>query len=142
MEYIKAFAPLLILILFFLGIGFYYSKKINKHAQKLVPDNTRPPDSLTLIRGLEYTNYTRAYTVIIDGAKAAEISSGETCHIPLSNGVHQISLKIDWCKSEELEFELQKGTNLTMHCGATYNNWKANFMVFFKPHRWLYVRVA
>jgi len=85
MEYVKAFAPLLILILLFLSVGFYYTKKINRHAQELAPDNNRPQDSLTLIRGLEYVNYTRAYTVIIDGKKTTEISSGETCHIPISN---------------------------------------------------------
>lgn len=142
MDYIKAIAPLLIFLAVSFCIWVFYSKKISKHSAEIIPDDTRPVNSLTLIRGLDYTNYIRKYTVIIDGNRVDEISSGETRHISLAPGVHSISLQIDWCKTAPLQFEMCDGTNITMHCGATYNDWKAAFMAFLKPRKWLYVKVA
>jgi hypothetical protein len=140
MEYFNAFLPLLLHITFFIGISVFFSKKIEKNANETTPDTSRPMNSLTLTRGFEYVNYTRKYKVFINGAKVKEISSGETWHIPLDPGKHTICLKIDWCKTKSFLFEKIEAANTELVCGASYNDWKANFMAFLKPSKWLYVK--
>ena len=102
-------------------------------------DITRPNSSLTLIRGIEATNYLRDYKIFIDGNEHGVISSGETKHIELPSGKHTILLKIDWCKSQECEFKIMSSGNSELNCGASYIGWKCSFMCFIKPSNWLYV---
>jgi len=142
MELIKAFIPLIIFLSLWVSIGMYYGKKIKKHKESLVVDETKPINCLTLTRGVEPTNYLRKYSVIVDDQNIGEIASGETKHFELTSGKHTISVKIDWCKSKKFEFEKLESINTELNCGANYNNWKCMFMYAIKPSNWVYVKVA
>jgi len=142
MELIKAFLPLIIFLCVWFGIGIYYGRKVQSHKQSLVEDESRPDNCLTLVRRVDQTNYLRKYKVILDGAEVGEIASGETKHFPISPGKHEVSVKIDWCRSIPHKFSLLEGGNERLLCGATYNNWKCLFMYAIKPSSYVYVRAA
>jgi hypothetical protein len=46
----------------------------------------------------------RAYKVVLNGESIGEIRNGETKEFPIGPGKHALSLKIDWCGSETVEF--------------------------------------
>jgi len=137
-----AWIPFLLLISFWFISGMYYNKKIENHKSKVVVDNTRPKSCLTLMRGIEATNYLRNYKIFIDDLEYEGIESGETKHIELPPGSHTLLLKIDWCKSKEYEFKITTLENTELTCGASYLGWKCAFMCFIKPSNWLYVKVT
>lgn len=60
--------------------------------------------SLKIARDSGYADRLRAYHVILDGLKVGEVRNGETREFAVSSGRHRISLKIDWCGSNAIEF--------------------------------------
>jgi hypothetical protein len=142
MKYISAFLPLLIFLSLWFGIGIYYARKVEKHKKNIKADSSRPSDHLTLIRGIEQTNYIRKYKVIIDNKSAGYIASGETKHILLNEGSHKIQVKVDWCTSKPFEVFLKKGENIPLVCGASFNNWHCLYKWALSPSSWVYVRKA
>ena len=140
MEIIKAFLPSILFLLVWFGIGIYYGKKVEKHKKRIRPDPSRPANSLTLERGVEQTNYLRKYTVIIDNEEIDSISSGEIKHFELSPGIHDIQVKIDWCKTKPFSFEINPGENTYLCCGTTYNNWKCLYKHATESSGYLYVK--
>ena len=141
-EIVKAFLPLLIVIFVWVSFGLYNGRKVRKHSQNIEVDDSRPAGCLTLVRGVEQTNYLRAYEIFVDGASIGSIKSGQTKHIELSPGKYELVLKINWCSSAAFEFEIAEEKNTELVCGATYNNWKCMFMFALKPANWLYVEAA
>jgi hypothetical protein len=142
MELIKAFIPLIIILSIWLSLGIYFGRKIERHKESLVSDDSRPLNHLTLSRGIEPTNYLRKYKIILDGNEVGDIASGETKHFELETGKHVLSVKVDWCASKSFEFEINEAKNTKLNCGANYNNWRCLFMYVIKPSNWVYVKVA
>jgi hypothetical protein len=60
--------------------------------------------SLTITRDSGYADRRRAYKVVLNGESIGEIRNGETKEFPIGPGKHALSLKIDWCGSETVEF--------------------------------------
>jgi len=142
MDIFLAWVPLITVLSLWITIGLYFGKKIERHKEQVVVDHSRPDNCLSLVRGIEPTNYLRKYVVIIDDEVIGEIASGETKHFKLASGKYKIRVKVDWCKSNSYEFEIKAGVNTELNCGANYNNWKCMFMWAFKPSNWVYVKVA
>jgi hypothetical protein len=68
---------------------------------------------LKIVRDSGYADRLRAYGVIVDGKTVGEIKDGETKEFPLSDGQHELSLKIDWCGSQTIHFTTAQGDALT-----------------------------
>ena len=68
---------------------------------------------LRIVRDSGYEDRVRAYKVIVDGKTAGEIRNGETKEFPVSSGQHEVSLKIDWCRSRVLPFTVAEGDSVT-----------------------------
>lgn len=60
--------------------------------------------SLTITRDSGYADRLRAYQVVLDGERIGEIRNGETKEFSIGPGKHALSLKIDWCGSETIDF--------------------------------------
>ena len=58
----------------------------------------------------------RAYKVVIDGSVVGKIFDGETKEYPLSDGIHSLKLKIDWCCSKTVQFEIKGGEAVYAAC--------------------------
>ena len=63
----------------------------------------------------------RKYRVLVDGGQRAEIGDDETVQIPVTPGRHVIRMKIDWCRSRDLQVDLRHGEILRLECKA--NAW-------------------
>ncbi len=57
-------------------------------------------------RSLTGSDAFRAYKIFVDGNQVDEIKSGETKRVDLSEGIHTLQLKIDWCTSREVSFSI------------------------------------
>lgn len=81
-----------------------------------------------LIRGAEmiikikrdsgFVDKIRAYKIVLDGDVVGKIMEGEHIEIDVAPGNHQVYLKIDWCKSNTVEFEVSE-TMLDFECGSS-----------------------
>lgn len=78
---------------------------------------------LRIIRKSQLANRMRAYKVILDGQSVGEVRNGEDFHCDLSPGKHRLQLKVDWCGSNVVEFEVQAGQSLAFSCGCILRGW-------------------
>ncbi len=58
----------------------------------------------------------RAYKIFIDDKEVGSIKSGKTESFELSNGEHSIQLKIDWCSSRKVGFNITDNETTQMEC--------------------------
>lgn len=75
-------------------------------------------------RESQYTDYMRKYKIVLDGEEIDTISKGEEKELQIFPRNHKIQLKIDWCKSNEIEFEIKRNENLNFLCGSSAKGWK------------------
>lgn len=80
--------------------------------------------SLTIVRDSGYADRVRKYKVVIDGAVAGFISSGETKEFAVSPGRHSLYMKIDWCGSKPVEFTATDQDKLTFQAKSNLRGFK------------------
>ena len=84
---------------------------------------------LNINRVTSYLDRIRAYKIVLDGVEVGQITAGESFDMTISPGEHRILLKIDWCRSNMLDFTAQAGAEVTLNCGSSLTGWRI-FMVF------------
>jgi hypothetical protein len=67
---------------------------------------------LTVTRDSGYADKIRKYEVLIDGKQVGEIANGETKSFDVTPGGHTIQLKIDWARSNQIEFTSSNNEDL------------------------------
>ena len=65
----------------------------------------------------------RKYKIVLDGNTLGKISDGETLEFQISNGKHELILKIDWCRSQKLTFD-KKDDDVEFECGSNLQGLK------------------
>lgn len=88
-----------------------------------------------------YADLFRAYKVVLDGKAAAQIKNGQEIELEAPPGKHQLYLKLDWCRSNIVEFE-SGGGELKFECGSNLRDWKIFLAVVYaaiypKEYMWL-----
>jgi len=83
---------------------------------------------LTIIRDSNATNGTRAYKVVLDGVVLGKIKNNQTLEFDLAPGHHELVLKIDWCRSNIVEFDTEDG-NARYACGAYVSGLAASIVM-------------
>jgi hypothetical protein len=58
----------------------------------------------------------RAYDVVVNGEHRGKLRRGEYTEIDVEPGEQSVYLKIDWCRSRVLEFNLQEGAKAQLRC--------------------------
>lgn|GEM_PF-795225 len=98
-------------------------------------------NKITIVRTSQRVNSMREYDIYLDGQKINAISNGETKTIEVSDGNHEIYLKVDWCKSKKLNINLAEGQELKLKCGSKITGMKQIFSLFyiFSPGSWVYL---
>ncbi|OGS59159.1 MAG: hypothetical protein A3J79_04370 [Elusimicrobia bacterium RIFOXYB2_FULL_62_6] len=88
-----------------------------------------------------YADLFRGYKVIIDGKVAARIQNGQTISLEAPKGKHMLYLKLDWCRSNVLEFEVGE-RDVFFECGSPLRGW--NFLlsalystIYYRKYIWL-----
>jgi hypothetical protein len=72
----------------------------------------------------QYPDYLRKYKIVLDGKELDTLSRGEEKEFEINPGKHKIQLKIDWCKSNIIEFETKKNEKLKFLCGSNLKGLK------------------
>ena len=93
--------------------------------------------TIKLIRKKAWGDILRSYAIILDGKKVGAIRHGKTCSLNCSTGQHSLQLKIDWCRSPEVFFEiLQDNDSLEFECQSNVNPLKVvkNYLL---PEEWI-----
>lgn len=98
---------------------------------------------ITIKRTTSYPDRLRAYKIKVDGMVVGSARAGETVTIPVSPGAHSIVLRIDWCGSDKVDFDIQADGSVFFECGSNLSGWRmilALFYVIFKTHCYLWLR--
>ena len=85
-----------------------------------------------------YVDKIRAYKIFLDGTEIGVIRQGESKQFPLQQGKHTLQLKIDWCTSKLVTFDLTDKP-ITFECGSN-NALKAGISAFLKPTDYMWLK--
>lgn len=100
---------------------------------------------ITVRRTTSYADRLRAYKVKVDGVVVGSVRARESVTVPVAPGRHSLVLRIDWCGSEQIDFEVQPGENVFFECGSSLAGWRvllALFYIIFRTHHYLWLRRA
>lgn len=78
-----------------------------------------------------FTDNFRGYKIMIDDTFYGTLNSGETKNIDIPVGKHTLYLKIDWCRSNKLDFSITNNENLKFECGNSMKGLKFIFSIFY-----------
>ena len=74
--------------------------------------------TIKIRRTNDYINVMRDYRLFIDNQKIGTISNGQTKDFEIQAGRHSLIAKIDWCRSQELFFEINNNETKIILVGA------------------------
>ena len=81
-------------------------------------------------RNSGYADKLRAYQIIVDGKVIGEIKDGQKIEIAVPKGYHKMYLKIDWCRSNFIDFELSEEV-IEFECGSNLTGIKLLFSIVY-----------
>jgi hypothetical protein len=67
----------------------------------------------------------RSYRLIMDGVQMGTLSRGSSLRYEVAPGQHHICLRVDWCRSRVLKFDVQPGETVSFICAASAGSWRA-----------------
>ena len=85
---------------------------------------------LRISRNKQYYDYLRKYKIILDGKLIGKIAKDELKSFNIEPGNHTIYLKIDWCRSNKINFHVSENEDINFICE---NFSKNNFKGFLFP---------
>ena len=100
---------------------------------------------ITVRRTTSYADRLRAYKVKVDGVVVGLVRARESITVPVSPGRHSLVIRIDWCGSEQIDFEAQSGEHVRFECGSSLTGWRLLLVVFyitFWTRQYLWLRRA
>ncbi len=91
-------------------------------------------------RTKEFRDYLRAYEITLNDSLLGTVKAGETELFDINPGIYRIKLKIDWCSSEEITFEVSNDEIINFTCGNNANFITALYFLFFNPNNYLWLK--
>jgi hypothetical protein len=77
-----------------------------------------------------YADRLRAYKVILDEKVIGYIKNGQDVFFEVSKGTHQLYLKVDWCRSNKINFE-SNDRDIEFECGSSLRGLKMLLNIFY-----------
>jgi hypothetical protein len=105
--------------------------------------NINEQTQITIRRTTNYADRLRAYKIKIDDVVVGQVRAGDSITIPITSGRHSIILRIDWCGSHLIDFDVQTGENVIFECGSSLGGWRvflAIFYIVFFTDQYLWLR--
>lgn len=87
-----------------------------------------------------YIDKRRSYTVILDNNYLGKIDHGETTSYEVSQGKHTIYLKIDWCRSNKIDFYILEKQSIEFDCGNCIKGWIILIYITFLKNKYLWIK--
>ena len=97
---------------------------------------------IRIIRESGIADILRSYQIIVDDYVVGEIRNGARVEFDVPPGKHQIYMKINWCRSNVVDFEAKQGV-VQFECGSNIRGWKtliALLYVTFLRDQYLWLR--
>ena len=94
-------------------------------------------------RKREFADFLRQYKVVIDGMEKGRIKNGGSFDCEIAPGRHTIELKIDWCGSNTIAFNVADNEIIRFDCGSNLRGWKlfkARKIMREAPHEWIWLK--
>lgn len=66
----------------------------------------------------------RNYKIILDDTHIDNIKEGEIKNIDIKPGKHTLYMKIDWCRSNKIDFYMSKDETVEFKCGNSISGWR------------------
>ena len=88
----------------------------------------------------EFKDAVRAYQVELDGEVLSSLKRGEATGYDIRPGRHRLRLKIDWCSSPYVDFEMQLGQVMKFQCGNNVPTFLELIYVSFLRNKYLWLR--
>jgi len=110
------------------------------------PAETGAPDSVTrirLIRRSAVADKLQVYKILIDSGEVDQIRDGQSISIPVSPGPHVVQLRMDWCRSNPVEFSATEGESIQFECGSSLGGWRIVLAVLYITllrNRYMWIR--
>jgi len=95
-------------------------------------------------RNSGYVDSLREYEIFVDGDKIGEIQDGGVFEFDISQGEHEIYLKIDWGRSNVVRFS-HEGEFIEFGCGNRLKGWRVLFWPFhlvFLRKKYLWLKIT
>lgn len=112
----------------------------------LVEKKTRANKSYICIKRIsQYSNKLRKFDIYLDNKNIGSISDGEEVKSEIAPGKHEILLKIDWCSSNKLAFDIEGGQTINFNCGCSVYGWKILFVLIYilcSPGKYLFIEMS
>ncbi len=89
-----------------------------------------------------YADRLRAYKIVLDGNVIGEIRNGQQSELDVKSGKHQLNLKIDWCRSNIVDFDMNRDT-IEFECGSCLRGFKillAILRIIFFPSQYIWLK--
>ncbi|MBP9842448.1 MAG: hypothetical protein KBC62_00425 [Candidatus Pacebacteria bacterium] len=77
-----------------------------------------------------YADRMRPYVVMLDGKAIGEVANNQTVELYVDDGIHSINMKIDWCRSNIVNFKSDKDIT-EFECGSNLKGFKIILAIFF-----------
>lgn len=74
---------------------------------------------LVIRRKKNYKDSLRSFKIYLDGNLIGKIKNGSTLSFDISEGPHVLKLKIDWCSSNEIEFNYSYKDDVSFICAVS-----------------------
>ena len=85
---------------------------------------------IEIFRRKSYVDKMRAYQVILDDKKVAQVKEGEAVEVDCPNGNHKLKIKLDWCESPTIKFSVDNEP-ARFECGSNLTGIKLFFILFY-----------
>jgi hypothetical protein len=85
----------------------------------------------------------RFYEIILDGKNVGIIFATQSISVPVEPGHHSLKMKIDWCCSEEINFSIGSGEEITFECESNIPLQKVllvPYYLIFRPNNWILLK--
>jgi hypothetical protein len=91
---------------------------------------------LTINRSSYYPDRWRAYKIMLDGKEIGRNKAGEIFSSNVTAGNHRVFLKIDWCRSNFIDFTAELGSQVQLLCGSSLEGWRIIFAIIYVTFLW------
>ena len=91
-------------------------------------------------REREFKDSLRAYQIELDGKVVEKINSGEIIGLDVQPGQHRLRLKIDWCSSPYVDYEIQLGQTIKFQCGSNAKSLLVLIYITFLRNKYLWLK--
>ena len=92
-----------------------------------------------------FADFARKYKIVLNGEEVGSIKNGGLFELELLPGIYTMKLKVDWCGSHPLTFEIIENTVKNFECGSNLRGKKifsASKIMYKSPNEWIWLKAT